>query len=308
MIRELRLTDVPLQLLPGRLAAQDLVTTRDEISGAPHRLTPLQLAWWSVYPGKRQMRLASSSNGRLRALAALRPRRGPKAWEITHLFATADADTALADLLERAVGLVASHRGERLFMRVPLDSPMQQRAERAGFRQAYAEDIFTLARPMTSDLHGASLNVRPPLPADSYDLFRLYNATVPTEARALIGVTLDQWRDSYEPAPARASVREYVWVHQDQLRGTIRLDQHRNAVTVDATLHPDETERTSLFASYVAQLAWGHRRPSWIVPGYQPALARALAERGWQHTSSYAVMTRVVATPIEQPGFAPARA
>ena len=306
MIRELRLTDVPLQLLPGRLAAQDLVTTRDEISGRPHRLSPFQLARWSLPLRKQERYLASERNTRLDALAVVRPRCGPKAWEVAHLFAVDGANTALTDLLERSVSFVASQRGERLFLRVPLDGAAQQLAERSGFRRAYTEDVFTLARPMASDLHGPSLNVRPPLPADNYDIFRLYNATHPAEARAMIGLTLDQWHDSREQG--RGRVREYVWVHEERIRGWFSLDHHRTSLTVEAVLHPDESDRVPLFASYVAQLAWGHRHPSWIVPDHQRALGPALVERGWQHSSSYAVMARVVARPVKEPGLAPVRA
>ncbi|MDA0799448.1 MAG: hypothetical protein O2826_04980 [Chloroflexi bacterium] len=306
MIRELRLTDVPLQLFPGRLAAQDLATTRNEMSGDPHRLSPLQLALWSLAPRKREHHLASVRNGRLEALAALQPRRGPRAWEISHLFAVAGADTALTDLLERVVGFVASQRGERLFLRVPFEGSAQHVAERSGFRKAYTEEVFTLARPMTGDLHGPSLNVRPSLLSDTYAIFRLYNATFPAAARAVIALTLDQWQDGYEHG--RGHVREYVWIHDDQVRGWFRIDQHGASVMVDAILHPDESERVPLLASYVAQLAWGHQHSSWIVPDHQPDVARVLVERGWQHSSTYAVMARVVATPVDEPGLAAARA
>ena len=36
---------------------------------------------------------------------------------------------------------------------------------------------------------------RPPLPSDTYGIFRLYNAAYPATARAGIGVTLDQWQE-----------------------------------------------------------------------------------------------------------------
>jgi hypothetical protein len=306
MIRELRLTDVPLQLLPGRLAAQDLAITRDDIPGDPHRLSPFQLARWSIASRKHQHRLVFARNGRLGALVVLRPRRGPKSWEIAHLFAVPGADTVITDLLESAVGFVASQRGERLFLRVPLEGGVQRLAERSGFRKAYTEDVFTLPRPMSADLHGSSLNVRPSLPSDAYDIFRLYNATFPAAARAVIALTLDQWQDGYERG--RGHVREYVWIHEDQLRGWFRIDQHNSSVIVDAILHPDESARVSLLASYVAQLAWGHQQSTWIVPDHQPELARILDERGWQHSTSYAVMARVVATPVDEPGLAAARA
>jgi hypothetical protein len=306
MIRRLRLTDVPLQLLPGHLAAHDLAVTRDELFGGSHRLSPLQLLRWTLTSANREHYLASTRNGRLDALAVVRPRRGRKAWEIAHLFSVAGADRAVADLLERAVAFVAFNRGERLFLRVPLDATAQRLAERSGFRRAYTEDAFALARPMVGDMHGQSLSVRPPLPSDSYDIFRLYNATFPAAARSVTAVTLDQFQDAYESG--LGSVREYVWIDQDQVRGWLRLDQHGESVIVDAILHPDESERVPLFTSYVAQLAWGHKHSSWIVPDHQPALAQVLAERGWQHSSSYAVMARAVARPVHEPGLAAARA
>ena len=306
MIRELRLTDVLLQLLPGSLAAQDLATSPDEITGSGHRLALLKLASWSVAARNQEHHLVSADAVRLNALAVLQPRRGPRAWEISHLFAVPDADTGVTDLLKHAARFVASRRGECLFLRVPLNGTGQRLAERSGFRMAYSENVFTLARHRASEREERPLNLRPPLSADAYNIFRLYNATFPLEARAVMGLTLDQWHDANERG--RGLAREYLWVDEDQIRGWVRLRQHRDWVMVDAMLHPDESERAPAFASYIAQLARGHRHACWVVPSHEPVLARVLSARGWQHSSSYAVMAMVVARHIQNLGFAPARA
>ena len=306
MIRGLRFTDVPLQLLPGRLPGQDLATAHEEIATTSHRLSPLELARWSVAPAKNERHFAADRHGRLEALAILRPRRGPRAWEVAHLFAVSDGDQAVADLLERTVGFVASQRGERLFIRVRSGSPIQQVAERSGFRSAGTEDVYSLPHAMTGDLQTSGLDMRPPLSADTYGMFRLYNATFPPMARAAIGLTLDQWLDSGECG--LSNTREYVWERQGGIGGWVRLIQRGRSVAIDALLHPDEDARTASFVSYVARLAWGHRRPTWIVPTHQTAVARELKGRGWQHARSYVVLARTVATPVADLAFAPGRA
>ena len=306
MIRDLRLIDVPLQFLPGHLSAQNLVTTRDEISGSPHRLSPLQLACWSLSLRNQEHCVASDRNTRLNALAVVRPRQGPKSWEIAHLFTVEGTNTALADLLERSVGFVASQSGERLFLRVALDCSVQKLAEQSGFRRLYTEDVFTLHRPMPRTPDSPLLNVRPPLAADSYDIFRLYNATHSAAARASMGLTLEQWHDSREKSLGRA--REYVWIHQERIHGWFSLDHHRTSLTLEAVLHPDEFDWAGPFVSYVAHLAWGHYYPSWIVPDHQPAIESALVAQGWQHSRRYAVMARTVARTVTEAGMAPIHA
>ena len=300
MIRGLRLTDVPLQLLSGRLPGEDLATTHDEITRAKHHLRPIELARWSVAPSRNERHFAVTRHGRLDALSVLRLRHGPRAWEVAHLFAGRGVDEAVADLLERAVAYVASRRGERLFLRVAHRSPIQQIAETAGFRVVVAEKVYTLAHPMAGDLHTLGMDVRPPLPADRYGIFRLYNAAYAPEARAAIGLTLDQWQDSLESG---SGMREYVWEHQGSIRGWVRLDQRGSSVVVDALIHPDEGNQAAAFVSYVAQLAWGHRSPTWIVPAQQAALVEALESRGWQHSRAYVVLARTVATPIREVAF-----
>jgi len=283
MIRGLRLTDVALQLLPGRLPGEDLATTHDEIARAKHHLRPIELARWSVAPSRNERHFVVTRDGRLDALSVLRLRHGPRAWEVAHLFARRGVDEAVADLLERAVAYVASRRGERLFLRVAHRSPIQQIAETAGFRVVVAEEVYTLARPMAGDLHTPGMDVRPPA----------------------IGLTFDQWQDSLESG---SGVREYVWEHQGSIRGWVRLDQRGLSVAVDALIHPDEGNQAAAFVSYVAQLAWGHRSPTWIVPAQQAALVEALESRGWQHSRAYVVLARTVATPIREVAFGAVRA
>lgn len=306
MTRQLRLTDLLTQILPGRLAADDRVVTHDEIGVPRHRLTPAQIAKWSLSPSSGLHPIAAGGYARLEVLAVLRARYGPKAWEVAHLFAAAGANAQIESVLQQAARFVASRHGERLFIRLPEGSDETIIAKRTGFREAFNEDVYKLPRAMPGDLHAPSLNVRPPLPSDTYGIFRLYSAVLTSSARAAVGLTLDQWQDSREGS--QKHVREYVWEHDQRVTAWLRLAQHGSALTVDAMLHPDAKDVADALVMYVARLAWGHEEPSWVVTSSQPGIAEALAQRGWRHTETYTVLVRPLAVYAEDLGLAAASA
>ena len=306
MIRNLRFTDLPAQLLPGRLGGADLAQTRGDLGGGVHRLNPLDIARWSLSASNEQHPLALVRGGRLEAVALLHVRHGRRAWEVAHLFA-ADIDSVeILSLLEQAVAYVGSRGGERLFLRVPYRTPIQEVAQRAGFFPAFTEEAFTLNRPMSTQQHTPALELRPPLPADTHSLFRLYNAALPSSVRSAAGLTLDQWQDAREDA--RGVAREYVWENGGQVRGWVRLDQKGGTLTIDALLHPDEGAAASLLVGHVAHLARSHRRSIWVVPKFQPAVSSALHHWGWEPCNTHAVLIRSAAVRIEEPSLMPVQA
>jgi hypothetical protein len=298
MIRGLRFTDVARQLLPGHLGGGDFACTHAELGGLAHRLTPLEFARWSLSPSKEQHPLAVVRGGRVRALAFLRTRQGPKAWEVAHLFAGQPDLHEVGPLLDRAVSFVGSRGGERLFLRIDHHGPVQEIAKEAGFFPAFTEEVFRLNRPMPGTALPPGLEMRPPLPADTHGLFRLYNASLPSSVRAASGLTLDQWRDARELG--RGAVREYVWEADGRIRGWIRIDQSGRTLTVDALLHPDDGVSAPLLVEHAANLARGHARSVWLVPSYQPAIGRSLEQRGWRMDGAYTMLIRSAAVRIEE--------
>jgi len=306
MIRDLRLLDLPRLLMPGSLGGEDLAYTRGEMDGGGHRVTPLEMARWSIASSKTQQPLAALRDARLAALAVLRARCGPRSWEVAHLFANDRMKEEVPELLERCVEHVGLCGGERLFIRVDYRSPLQEVARLAGFFPAFTEEVFSLRRSLRADDGAPSLDIRPPLPADTHGLFRLYNLALPTTVRAVSGLTLDQWQDSREALPSAG--REYVWVHEDQVRGWLRLDHKGDALMIEALLHPDEGVMAPSIVEYAAHLARGHEKPSWIVPSYQQALSAALQYRGWTLQRTYSVLIRSVARSVPERAFMPAQA
>ncbi len=311
MIHRLGPSDLLRQVLPGRLGGEPLAFTRDALARPPRRLGPAELARWSVAPSGLETAFGSARGSRLEAAALLRPRSGPRAWEVARLFASEGGLDELDALLEACVAHVASRGGERLFLRVPQGGDRQHTdvggaARRAGFVPAFTEEAFRREGAAVPGSDGPSLALRPALPADDYGLFRLFNAALPTEVRAAGGLTFEQWRDARE-RPA-GTVREYVREERDAVRVWLRLEQAGDLLTVDAVPHPDDAWAADRLVDDTALLAWGHASVAWIVPSYAPALGAALERRGWTAAERYAVLVRPVALAVQEPSLAAVRA
>ena len=306
MIRPLGLSDLPRQLLPGRLAGVDLAYTRATMTGRSRELTNVDLVRWTTASSKLQCPLALVRGGRLEALALLRTRRGPRAWEVARLFASHRGLRMVDELLDGCVAHVGAHGGERLFLRVPDGSAVQDIAQQAGFVAGFTEDVFRRNRPVVPGAEGPSLGLRPALPGDDHGLFRLYCAGQPGNVRAASGVTLDQWLDARERT--NGASREYVWEDKTAIRGWLRLEHAGDRMTVEAMPHPDEAAYAPLMIGDVALLAWGHARAAWIVPSYSSPMAEALQGVGWNLSETYAVLVRPVARTAREPNLAAVRA
>ena len=305
MIRRLGPGEVLRQVLPGRLGGEPLAFTRGALARPPRRLGPGELARWSVAPSKHATALGSVRGGRLEAAVLLRPRSGPRAWEVARLFASDGTHDELHALLEGCVSHVGSRGGERVFLRLRSDSAASA-AARAGFVPAFTEEVFRRSTALVPGSDGPSLALRPALPADDYGLFRLHNAALPTEVRAAGGLTFEQWRDARERPPG--TTREYVREERGSVRCWLRLAHAGDLLTVDAVPHPDDAWAADRLVGDAAVLAWGHASAAWIVPSYAPALAAALRQRGWAASELYAVLVRPVALPVREPSLAAARA
>jgi hypothetical protein len=306
VIRELRISDLPRQLLPGGLSGYDLAWSREALAAAKQRLSLLELANFSLAPASSHHALVMLEGLHLRALAVVRPRRGMRSWELLHLYSAPEALVRCGDLLERCSAYVAQQGGERLFLRLSHESPLMVVARRSGFFPGFAEEVYRLSERVDSQTATPHLSLRPTSQADLYALFRLYNACVPTSVRSAFGFTLDQWLDSQENPPGRLA--EFVWERDDVVRGWLRAVRRAGTFTMDAMLHPREDTLASLVCEEAMRLVGTNDHPQWLVPGHQPALASALRQKGWTVTHNYRVLVKPLAKGVREMSMSPVRA
>src|SRR3989304_233436 len=139
---------------------------------------------------------------RLRGLVGARRRGGRQAWEVDYLIDATPAQDAAAGLLEAAAAGVGRAGAEKLFLRLAADSELLPVVLDAGFIAYQEETLY--ARAARPEAEPALTALRPVQPADSYLLFRLYNATTPESTRRAGGGPLGRG----DPPPERGWLEE----------------------------------------------------------------------------------------------------
>ena len=236
----------------------------------------------------------------LSSLASARVRSGVRAWEVDRLHLQ-EPDQAL-DLLEQVVRAAGARGAEKVFLRVPYDSPMVDTARRAGFF-AYYEEIHLTGRDWadgTADVtgnvngHQAGLFGRfapeDRTAPDSHGLFQLYCAATPQQVREGIGLTFDQWRDSQEqPQPHR---NETVLKLDGKIVGWQMREPFGGTTAGQVLGHPDHPD----MMPHLVQMSY--RTQNWLVPSYQENATDLLARRGLHEAGRYTMLIKTVTVPV----------
>ena len=237
-----------------------------------------------------------------RAIAAFRPRSGAKSWEVSHLYATLDSGDALIALLERAAAVSAYGGAERVFLRVEADGYTIATARRAGFFPRYLETLY-LRQTATSksrrglfdmDAHSTKRG-----PEHDHALFRLYNETTPVKVRQLVGMTLDQWKDSRERSVGRR--RERVVEVNGSPRIWFATSVRSGVGRIDVALHPDYAALAPDVVDFALRSLGNANRVVALVPDYAPLLGSYLAERGFRPEGEFATLVKSTARMARQP-------
>ena len=303
MIRTLRLSDVPWQLLPGRLESKDLVSTHVTLQSPRDRLSQIEMARWTMSPSRRREAIGAFEDGRLEAVVVVKARREPTAWEVARLFSSARGYAQLDELVTAGVRAAGRRGADRLFLRSPSMGPACGPAERTGFRRAFTEEVFA---GMLSGSSASDLGLRRLQASDIHGVFRLHTAALPASARPAVGMTLDQWTAGREQAVGRAE--EFVWDAERGLMAWLCLDRRGDEATIEAVLHPDHSSRAQELVEGAAEIAGRETHVRWIVPSHEPALAKVLDARGWRSDGRYDVYVRPVARRVREPSMVPAQA
>jgi hypothetical protein len=307
-IRTLRTTDLLRFLIDVHSMGQDYAQTWDKVGsntgGVP---SPTSIASGLVLNREKERCSVLAEGLHLRALASVRARSGPKAWEVHCLNLSTDVEKHGTELLERLCMLAGDEGGEKVFLRLPNLSPIAKLARQAGFLFCTQETLYR-REASASPMPNTAKFIRPSVPPDEYPTFRLYNECVPSKVKSEYALTFDEWRDALEPSGK--SVQQGVYESQGCLRGWIRVGSDRRSVNrVEIMVHPEE--EPGVWENLVS---WGLQqgRPMTpclsLVPDHQPTLAWVLEKKGFIPTSEYHLMVKPLTVWVKDPALAPVRA
>jgi hypothetical protein len=259
--------------------------------------------------------LARWEGSQFRGLVSAHARRGYRVWEVDRFYISGDPpksgangswaiDTAALELLEGVIEAVGTRYAERIFLRLPSESPIVLLARRAGFFP-YFEELLLQRREsrLGSDGAPAPAGLTERLPQDDYPLFQLFSAATPPAVRAAMGLTFDQWRDAHEPRSRGR--QEWVVSRDGRITGWLGHPRGRRAKETEVLVHPDSSD---LWRGLV-EMTLAHRGlQRWLVPDYQTLAADILLGHGFYETARFTMLIKTVAVPVMSLGMAPVEA
>jgi hypothetical protein len=229
------------------------------------------------------------------ALASVRRRCGPSAWEVDYLVAGPGDEALCLTLLEQLTQGLGRAGVEKVFLRLKAESPLLGTLRQAGFFPYLKEHLLATDR-VPQGLEPAKLPLRERSLADSLPLFQLYSAAVPAAVRRNEAATLREWvsvqeKGRYQDMMAMGSEGPTAWLRICKSNRAGRfslLTQRRQDVHLDYLL--------AAALNYLAD-----RRPIFcLVPEYQKGLARHLEELGFRGVAEYVVSVNRLVRPVEE--------
>ena len=338
-VQPFRITDALRCTLLNAPGEPNLACPRPTLNGNQFPLYNAKLWRNAVLQPRNRVALARWQVTRLKGLVSARTRSGGRAWEVDGLYLPAAGspdiagngsqgydggkhklDEANADslaLLEDLFQAVGERAGERIFLRLPTNSPTLALVRRSGFIVAHNETLLEGPGPMhqseaATEAAGRSRSMRdelrPKAPSDDYGVFQLYCASVPVRVRQAMGLTFDQWRDAREPASRGVTpTRHQEWVAEEANRvvGWVKVAGRGKSVVGEVMAHPEHPE---LLFRLVDFASCRHPRLRWLTPDYQSPVRDWLVGRGGRQLGEYTLMVKMVAVPAMQYGMAPVEA
>ncbi len=281
--------------------AQPLERCLNRAPGWGQTVASLAGTWLPL--GRRRQAWVLAPKGHVSGLVAVRPRSGPSAWEVERLAAAQPEDLG-PELLEHLVLAAASAGAERLFLRLPVDSPWCELAQRSGFTAFTHEQLYLIS--LSGWVAPPLLSLRPRQARDDMGLFRLYCVVAPPTVRQAVGITFQEWQDSREAFPSRRGL-EAVSEDEGGIQGWLRLTAWGSAREFAVMAHPLKGDVEGLVSHALAGCP-PRSTVSCLVPDYQVALARLLEDYGFVGTARYVGLIRMVAVRNSHPCLLPAQA
>lgn len=242
-----------------------------------------------------EVSLALVGDGKPLAIASARRRSAAKCWEITRLFARADVDALLPDLLEGAATFAAKRGCERIVLRLRYDDPLVDVARRGGYFPRISQTLFRREsalerKPPPYIADGAIMRKR--ARSDDYALFRLYNAATPLHIRTHIGMSIDQWLAWRERAGR--SCAEFVCESDGGAIGGVRLFRINGVWALEVEAHPDNAEIAAALLDFGLTHIGANAPVICLAAAHQATLAVALTDRGFDRRGEFISVIKVM--------------
>lgn len=224
----------------------------------------------------------------MRGLASAKKRAGRTAWEVDYLSVTAPPEQreAIGQELLNQISKEAIKKGmERIFLRLPEESPWMEPVQRVGFRPYAKERLHRLDAVRDHQPTGRSQGpylLRPRGRADYQPLFQLFSSIVPEGVKTAEGLTLRQWRDSREGGWEGLGKRQLVCEKDGIVIGWLSFRINGKVAQFRLMAHPEEWECLEFMLRYCLTRLEDKSPLLSLAPEFHWSLRRLLLENDFQ--------------------------
>ncbi|HVB97379.1 MAG TPA: GNAT family N-acetyltransferase [Chloroflexota bacterium] len=256
-------------------------------------------------------------HGHISGLVTAKHREGADVWQIDQLLIlpSADAGRTCTRLLEHLLTAAADEGIQKVFLRLTVNDPALEWANRAGFFQYCTEYVYALPEVPTFAHVTVVAHLRPRRASDHQSLFQLYCVTVPFRVRQAEGMTLHEWRwtDGWQvhhlafPLSFRAARRQdYVVETAPRLSGWLQVERQSRRLGILSN-QAEAPDVDGLLRFGLARLGSGGFA-NCIVRDYQPAVLASLEDHHFREVGHYSLLARALAVRIPEAKLVPIRA
>jgi hypothetical protein len=237
----------------------------------------------------------------VRGIATARDLSARSAWVIDTLIDAAgedDSDEVLADLLGQSVEAAARAEVTHVLLRTQLDAPGREAATRAGFRPALVERLWR-GRPehrVAAESSPHPVDVRTIDSADDLGLFQLYCRALPVEARALLGMTREEWSSVRDRKWLRGGSELVAW-RDGVISGLAGFSDQHGRVQLDVLAAADDRASVDALVAAVVERTNAQEIQS-LVPRCSGSVEGALSDAGLRPDGEYIQLCRRMARPV----------
>ena len=301
MIRSLRPSDLVALVLFNSKALTNQAQSKDRLSKGDEAFHPLRffLEQW-FHLEKRRRTVIHFYNGRIRSLVSARRRSGPRVWEIDCLLLEEGGGDICFHLLEKLSAVGGSIGIEKVFLRLPANSPLIEATKQAGFSHYLAEFLYHSEGRGTEGTPAPNI-IRSKLPEDQYALFQLYSAAVPIAVRSIEGMTFQEWQETKD----QSSGKEFVYEKDGRVSGWLRIIVHKGTGYFEIMAHPLEEDKLGLLMNCsLAPLA--DKSPLLCMAlEFQGQLRQLLVKEGFEEIAEYSTFVKQLTAWAKQPSLIP---
>jgi len=280
--------------------------TRDRIGteASPHPLETALEQWFSFATGRHTW--ISIKGATLRGLASARRRGSKAAWEVDCLIDAADDDNSvLPGLLDQVVTDAARGGAEKIFLRVPAESPVVEAAVRCGFAPYLIERLLAAQDPEPGEGASDQPKLRRWSRSDAYPTFRLYNRWAPETVRRVEAATFREWQHARERVSPRRGTQQQVIELDGQVAGWLRTAADGEIGRFDLMADPADADLLDTLIDGAVERLNEQSALFTLVPQFATGLSQRLEDRGFSAESEYAVLARRTTKAVELPELAP---